>query len=103
MQLAWIIGIRSFENEIVLLHCKSVGVTFSLVQEKRAIEQEEKVIKPAINRTVIFISNYLPCAGISKFTFMMSGTAVLFLPTLKSIRLTLNVPLKVIFLPLVFE
>ncbi len=93
----------SFEKEIVSLHGAATGVTFSRVHEKSAKEQEEKVIKPAINRTVIFISNYLPCAGISKFTFMMSGTAVLFLPTLKSIRLTLNVPLKVIFLPLVFE
>ena len=103
MQFACIMGMISFEKEIVSLHCAATGVTFSLVHEKSAKEQEEKVIKPAINRTVIFISNYLPCAGISKFTFMMSGTAVLFLPTLKSIRLTLNVPLKVIFLPLVFE
>ena len=45
----------SFEKEIVSLHCAAMGVTFSRVQEKSAMEQEEKAIKPTMNRTVIFI------------------------------------------------
>jgi hypothetical protein len=55
MQFACIMGMTSFEKEIVSLHCAARGVTFSRVQEKRAIEQEEKAIKPTINRAVIFI------------------------------------------------
>jgi hypothetical protein len=48
-------GMMSLEKEIVSLHWAATGVTFSRVQEKRAMEQEEKAIKPTINRTVIFI------------------------------------------------
>lgn len=34
----------SFENEMVVLHCSSIGVTFSRVQENRNTEQNEKTI-----------------------------------------------------------
>jgi hypothetical protein len=55
MQFACKMGMMSFEKEIVSLHCAATGVTFSRVQEKRAIEQDEKVIKPAIKRIVAFM------------------------------------------------
>lgn len=77
---------------MVVVQFGSIGVTLSRVQENKAADPMKK-------RMNAFIDAYLLCAGISKLTFMMSGTASLFLPTLKSIRFTLKVPLKVILLP----
>ena len=59
IQLACMIGKTSLAYEMVL-HCTSSGITFSLVQEKRAIEQEEKEMRPAIKRSVAFIY-FLTC------------------------------------------
>jgi len=48
-------GMTSLEKEMGVLHCWPIGVTFSRVQEKSAIEQEDKVTKPAISKTDFFI------------------------------------------------
>ena len=69
MQFACMIGIISLEKEIVLLHCTSTGVTFSRVHEKSAMEQEEKVIKPTMNRAVIFIFILFTLGRDFKFNF----------------------------------
>jgi hypothetical protein len=42
------------------LHCWSIGVTFSRVQEKIANEQDEKVIKLTTKRNVAFMC-FLNC------------------------------------------
>ena len=55
MQFACRIGMTSFAKEMVVVHCWSIGVTFSRVHEKSAKEQDEKVIKPAIKRNVAFM------------------------------------------------
>jgi hypothetical protein len=55
MQFDCKIGMTSLAKEMVVVHCWSIGVTFSRVQEKSANEQDEKVIKPAIKRNVAFM------------------------------------------------